>query len=111
MALAKKDFEEIGKFVQENMANWLSGQSYAKPVQVYEIELRERMIRLEEELKQQRELMKMGFESVDKRFESVDKRFESLQNSMDKGFNRMFAFIGLSFTMITILIGLLKFYK
>ncbi len=104
MALAKKDFEEIGKFVQENMANWLSGQSYAKPVQVYEIELRERMIRLEEELKQQRELMKMGFEAS-------DKRFELIQASMDKGFNRMFAFIGLSFTMITVLIGLLKFYK
>lgn len=68
-----------------------------KPPAVYEIELRERMIRVEEELKHQRELMQQGFAMMDKRFEemqhqmdkrfdAVDKRFEEMQQQMDKRF-------------------------
>ena len=78
-----------------------------KPPAVYEIELRERMIRVEEELKHQRELMQQGFvmmdkrfeelqhqmdkrfDAVDKRFDAVDKRFEELQHQMDKRFESM----------------------
>jgi len=76
-------------------------------IHVYEIELRERMVRVEEELKNQRELMKQGFdlmdkrfqemrtdmlnrfEQVDKRFEQMDKRFETTQASMDKRFEQI----------------------
>ena len=68
-----------------------------KPPAVYEIELRERMIRVEEELKHQRELMQQGFammdkrceemqHQMDKRFDAVDKRFEEMQQQMDKHF-------------------------
>ena len=39
--------------------------------EVYEIELRERMVRVEEEFKHQRELMQQGFEQVDRRFEEL----------------------------------------
>ena len=58
MALAEEDFDRIGAFVKEHIATWLAEQSLGKPPVVYEIELRERMVRVEEELKHQRELMR-----------------------------------------------------
>jgi len=51
MALAEEDFERIGAFVKENIPTWPAEQSLGKPPVVYEIELRERMVRVEEELK------------------------------------------------------------
>ena len=115
MPLAQTDLEYIGEYVKNNLPSWLAAQSYAKPVQVYEIELRERMVRVEEELKNQRELMMLGFEQVDKRFEQVDKRFEQvdkrfaeMQINMDKRFesltNRLDSFMRWSFG-ITITVG------
>ena len=107
MPLADKDYEAIGEYVRQNLSLWLADQSLAKPPHVYEIELRERMVRVEEELKNQRELMKQGFdlmdkrfqemrtdmlnrfEQVDKRFEQMDKRFETTQASMDKRFEQI----------------------
>ena len=67
----------------------------SKPPAVYEIKLRERMIRVEEELKHQRELMQQGFAMMDKRFEAmqqqmdnrfaaVDKRFEEITSRLDR---------------------------
>ena len=56
----------------------------SKPPAVYEIELRERMIRVEEELKHQRELMQQGFAMMDKRFEAADKRFEEITSRLDR---------------------------
>ncbi len=93
MTLATEDIE----FIKKHMGDWLAEQTLGKPPAVYELELRERMVRVEEELKHQRELMKQGFdlmekrfeqvdkrfEQVDKRFEQVDKRFESLERRMD----------------------------
>ena len=101
MALAEQDIA----FIKQHLGEWLAEVSLGKPPAVYEIELRERMIRVEEELKHQRELMQQGFvmmdkrfeelqhqmdkrfEAVDKRFESMDKRFEELQHQMDKRFD------------------------
>lgn len=78
------------------MADWLAEQSHGKPPAVYEIELRERMVRVEEELRHQRELMREGFaqvdkrlEQVDKRFEQMDKRFEETQRQMDQRFDAL----------------------
>jgi hypothetical protein len=62
----------------------LAEQSLGKPPAVYEIELRERMVRVEEELKHQRELMREGFAQVDKRFERVDSRFDELLRRNDR---------------------------
>ncbi|WPL19285.1 hypothetical protein Thiowin_04402 [Thiorhodovibrio winogradskyi] len=96
MALAQEDFQRIGEFVKDNISLWLAEQSLGKPPVVYEIELRERMVRVEEELKHQRELMREGFERVDKRFEEMredmDKRFEQVDKrfeQMDKRFDTM----------------------
>ena len=106
MALAEQDIA----FIKQHLGEWLAEVSLGKPPAVYEIELRERMIRVEEELKHQRELMQQGFvmmdkrfeelqhqmdkrfEAVDKRFEAVDKRFEAMDKrfeSMDKRFEEI----------------------
>ena len=93
MALAEQDIE----FIKQHLGEWLTEVSLGKPPAVYEIELRERMIRVEEELKHQRELMQQGFammdkrfeemqHQIDKRFDAVDKRFEEMQQQMDKHF-------------------------
>ena len=93
MALAEQDIE----FIKQHLGEWLTEVSLGKPPAVYEIELRERMIRVEEELKHQRELMQQGFAMMDKRFEemqhqmdkrfdAVDKLFEEMQQQMDKRF-------------------------
>ena len=88
MALAQEDIE----FIKSNLGVWLAEQSLGKPPVVYEIELRERMVRVEEELKHQRELMRQGFELMDKRFEQVDKRFEQVDKrfeQVDKRFEQV----------------------
>jgi len=88
------------RFIKEHLGEWLAEQSLGKPAAVYEIELRERMIRVEEELGHQRELIKTVLEQMDKRFEAmqkemdrrfdaVDKRFEALQKEMDRRFEAM----------------------
>jgi septal ring factor EnvC (AmiA/AmiB activator) len=95
VALSQEDIA----FIKTHMAEWLTEQSLGKPAAVYEIELRERMVRVEEELKHQRELMREGFaqverrlEQIDKRFEQVDKRFEQVDKrfeQVDKRFEQV----------------------
>jgi predicted nucleic acid-binding Zn-ribbon protein len=82
MSLAKEDIA----FIKEHLGEWLAEQSLGKPPAVYEIELRERMVRVEEELKNQREQIKTILVQMDKRFEAVDKRFDALQNEMNRRF-------------------------
>jgi predicted transcriptional regulator len=88
MALAKEDIE----FIKEHLGEWLVEVSLGKPPAVYEIELRERMVRVEEALKHQRELMRQGFEQVERRFEQIDKRFEQVEKrfeQVDKRFEQV----------------------
>ena len=82
MTLAREDIE----FIKAHLGEWLAEQSFAKPPAVYEIELRERMVRVEEELRHQRELIQTILVQMDKRFDAVDKRFEQMQLNMDKRF-------------------------
>ncbi|MEA3639732.1 MAG: hypothetical protein VBE63_07285 [Lamprobacter sp.] len=132
MALAQQDLEQIGEYVKDHISDWIAEQSLGKPPLVYEIELRERMVRVEEELKTQRELMREGFntmrtemnlrfeqvdqrfEQVDKRFEQVDKRFESVQQDIRGLQQRMDNFMRWSFGVTIgtggLIIGILKFW-
>jgi hypothetical protein len=80
MTLTREDID----FIKAHMGEWLAERSLGKPPAVYEIELRERMVRVEEELKHQRELMRQGFEQMEKRFEQVDRRFEELLKRHDR---------------------------
>ncbi|NBC15563.1 MAG: hypothetical protein GVY09_19910 [Gammaproteobacteria bacterium] len=82
MALAEEDI----RFIKEHLGQWLAEQSLDKPPAVYEVELRERMVRVEEELRHQRDLMREGFAQMEKRCEQVDQRFEAIQIDMDKRF-------------------------
>ena len=75
MALAQEDIE----FIKKNLGIWLAEQSLRKLPVVYEIELRERMVRVEEQIKHQRELMRQGFELMERRFEQIEKRFEQIE--------------------------------
>ena len=72
-------------FIKAHLGEWLAEQSLGRPPAVYEIELRERMVRVEEELRHQRELIQTLIEQMDKRFQQMDKRFEQ----MDKRFERV----------------------
>jgi len=74
MNLAAEDIE----FIRDHLGEWLAEQSLGKSPAVYEIELRERMLRVEEEIKHQRELIKTILEQIDERFDAVDKRFEAV---------------------------------
>jgi hypothetical protein len=80
MNLAEDDIA----FIKAHLGEWLAEQSLGKPPAVYEIELRERMVRVEEELRHQRELMKQGFDLMEKRFEQVDSRFEQITRRIDR---------------------------
>jgi predicted RNase H-like nuclease (RuvC/YqgF family) len=82
VSLAQEDIQ----FIKEHLGEWLAEQSLGKPPAVYEIELRERMVRVEEELKHQRELIKSILERMEKGFDAMDKRFETIQLDMDKRF-------------------------
>jgi len=55
--------EEI-RFIKEHLGEWLAEQSLGKPPAVYEVELREWMVRVEEELRHQRELIKTILEQM-----------------------------------------------
>jgi hypothetical protein len=117
MALSQEDIA----FIKTHLAEWLTEQSLGKPAAVYEVELRERMVRVEEELKHQRELMRQGFEQVDKRFEQVDKRFEQMNKrfeQIDSRFDEMIRrhdrhflwLIGLITSVGTLIIAAGKFW-
>lgn len=82
MALAQEDIE----YIKTHIGEWLAERSLGKPPLVYEIELRERMVRVEEELRHQRELIQTILVQMDKRFDAVDKRFEQMQGAMDQRF-------------------------
>ena len=70
-----------------------------------ELSLIERIVRVEEGLKAFRQTMEVRFESMEKRFEArfeaIDARFES----MEKRFITLQWFMGIGFTIISILIA------
>jgi len=100
MNLAAEDI----RFIKEHLGEWLAEQSLGKPPAVYEIELRERMVRVEEELRHQRELIKTILEQMDKRFDAVDKRFEAVDKHFEELTRRIDHFMFWSFT-ITLTVG------
>jgi predicted nuclease with TOPRIM domain len=114
MNLAPDDIQ----FIKDHLGEWLAEQSLGKPPAVYEIELRERMVRVEEELKHQRELIKTILVEMDKRFDAVDKRFEAMQQQIDKRFEEltrridrfMFWSFGLTVSVGALIVAALKLW-
>ena len=106
--LAEEDIE----FIKTHIGEWIAEQSLGKPPVVYEIELRERMVRVEEalkhqgdELKAQRELIQTILTQMDKRFEQVDKRFEENARRLDRF---MFWSLGITVTCAIFVVNFLK---
>jgi len=121
MALTEEDIE----FIKAHIGEWLAEQSLGKPPAVYEVELRERMVRVEEELKHQRELMREGFNAMDKRFEAMqeqmnkrfdaaDRRFEAVDERFERLEQRLDHFMHWSFGSLvvvgSIIIAVLKLW-
>jgi len=84
MSLSAQDLEQITQHIKTCLPDLVAEQSLGKPPVVYEIELRERMVRVEEELKHQRELMQQGFHLMEKRFDRMDARFEKIDARFEK---------------------------
>ncbi len=130
MALDETELEKIGEYVKEHLGQWISSQSMESTFNIYEIEMRDRMVRVEEGLKTQQELMRQGFEQmekrleqmqhnmdkrfeqVDRRLEQVDKRFEQVDRrleSFEGRFNRITAIITVGFAAIAVLMSVYQF--
>jgi len=130
MTLGPEELQKIGDYVRLHLAEWMGNVRSER-----EIGLMERSIRIEEELKAQRqimetrfeamdrrfeslqELMETRFEAMDRRFESMDKRFEAMQKQMDvrfeavdRRFTSMQWMMGLGFTLMAALMGVLNFF-
>ncbi len=114
MALEKKDFEQIASYIKVHLGEWLSDKSLAQLPVVYDVELRERIVRVEEELKHQRELMKQGFELMERRFELIDKRFEQMDKRFEALTKRMDRFMiwsfGIAVTCTALVISAIKLW-
>jgi len=81
MALVQKDYEQLTTYIKDHIMEWFPRENIGG-ISVYDLEIRERIVRVEEELKNQRELMQKGFDFMEKRFEQVDKRFEHIYSFM-----------------------------
>jgi len=114
MALEKKDFEQIASYIKVHLGEWLSDKSLVQPPVVYDVELRERIVRVEEELKHQRELMKQGFELMERRFELIDRRFEQMDKRFEALTKRMDRFMiwsfGIAVTCTALVISAIKLW-
>jgi hypothetical protein len=102
MNLAPEDIQ----YIKDHLGEWLAERSLGKPPAVYEIELREHMVRVEEELKHQRELIKTILAEMDKRFDAVDKRFEAMDKRFEELTRRIDRFMFWSFGL-TVSVGAL----
>ena len=108
MALANEDIE----YIKSQLGNWIAELMPEHKPGVYDLELRNRIVKVEEELKHQRELMQQGFALMDKRFEQVDKRFEQVDKRFEVLTVRIDTFMrwsfGLTLTVGGIVIAVLK---
>ena len=64
------------ELIKQHVGEWLAEASLGKPPVVYEIELRERIIRVEEELHRQRDLIQQVLEQMDRRFDEINRRLD-----------------------------------
>jgi hypothetical protein len=116
MTIGPEELQKIGDYVRLHLAEWMGNVHNERGMG-----LMERSIRIEEELKAQRQVMETRFEAMDKRFEALQElmetRFEAIQKQMDvrfeavdKRFTSMQWMMGLGFTLMAALMGVLNFF-
>ena len=111
-----EELEVIGAYVKDHIADWIK-ESNIIPFSSFDREhynllerdlsLSERIVRVEEGIKHQGDLLEKMLDQMDKRFMQVDKRFDD----MNKRFSQLQWSIGLGFTVIATLMGILNFYS
>ena len=74
-----------------------------------EVSLMERIVRVEEELKALREVEAAHFQATEKRFEALQRELQVRFEATDKRLAIMQWFIGIGFTVITVLVTLARF--
>ncbi|MFN3396702.1 MAG: hypothetical protein ACK4Z9_07935 [Thermodesulfovibrionales bacterium] len=116
-ALENLPKEELEKIVRTILETYFKGaiEEFVRKNEerAKELSLIERIIRVEEELKSLREIESARFEATEKRFEALQRemnaRFEAMDKrfeAIEKRFSFMQWFMGIGFTIISILIAL-----
>ena len=88
MELRTEDLEQIGKYVQSHIAEWLPPQTVTISTEAVNT-LHVEIARVQEEVRANRIVLERHIEFTEKRFEQVDKRFEEMQHNMDKRFEQV----------------------
>ncbi|MDH7552244.1 MAG: hypothetical protein QHH74_01165 [Spirochaetota bacterium] len=97
----------IKTVVQDEVKSNIEDFMRQSELRAKELSLIERIIRVEEEIKALKEIEKARFEAMETRFEAMETRFEAIE----KRFSSLQWFMGIGFTITSILIaifGLLK---
>ena len=114
--MKESELEAIGLYVKDHIADWIkesniipfsSGSREHYNLIERDISLSERIVRVEEGIKHQGDLLEKMLDQMDKRFEQVDKRFDD----MNKHFSQLQWTMGLGFSVIATLMGILNFYS
>jgi biopolymer transport protein ExbB/TolQ len=122
-AISRSEIEQLVRsIVQQSIQSAIEEFVRKNDQRAKELSLIERVIRVEEELKALREIEAARFEAMEKRFEALqremDKRFEALQREMNARFESLekrLSFtqwlIGIGFTAVMAVIGILRYLK
>ena len=122
-AISRSEIEQLVRsIVQQSIQSAIEEFVRKNDQRAKELSLIERVIRVEEELKALREIEAARFEAMEKRFEALqremDKRFESLQKEMNARFESLGKrlgftqwLIGIGFTAVMAMIGILRYLK
>jgi len=95
----------VEKLVREFLAEFVRENE----LKIRELSLMERIVRVEEELKALREIQIAQFEAIEKRFEALQREMDKRFEAIEKRLNFMQWFIGIGFTIVSILIALFSF--
>jgi len=122
-AISRSEIEQLVRsIVQQSIQSAIEEFVRKNDQRAKELSLIERVIRVEEELKALREIEAARFEAIEKRFEALqremDKRFEALQREMNARFESLekrLSFtqwlIGIGFTAVMAMMGILRYLK
>jgi len=122
MELGDRELKKIGEYVKSHLPQWISETKEVLHASLHqrELDILERVVRVEDELKNLREVMEERFGKMDERFEAqqrqMDERFEAqrvLTNERFDHLEKRTSFIqwgiGIGFTAILVLMGVLNY--
>ena len=96
---AMKEIEEKGSLSEENAIPLILKTQF------------NHIAHLDKELSLFREMVDKRFEKMDLKFEKMDEKFDKMDEKFDRKFARIYALLGIGFSIIAALIVILKFVK